>query len=447
MKVKIHNFVYSDYFPFFILALCYLLFHLLVPIPIADDIHFQTYPEGIFDWSFYKLRYDIWTSRLIIDFLVVTFLHIPSIIWRIINTFVVVLLGITTSKLFINDKKRRFLNWFLVSLLLLFPFKELTDTGWITTTVNYSWPLAFGMYVLLILSKILRNEQIKSVEFIFGILLLLIAANQEVICIILFITFFIASILLKKMNRSHWFVYISLLLLAVGVVLIFTTPGNFIRRTNELRWFIDFNQLSIIDKLEIGISSTLSYQIYKFNPIFFILSLLFVIQINKNYKERFFKFISFLPLVIIIFFNYTLNFSVNLFPNLPKFYTHLTRYGFITLQNFTEITSYFPMVMLFSTAFITIVLLYLTFGHRKSSILVLYIIAMGFISRLAIAFFPIVWASGTRTHTFLSFSILICCLLVFQELVEEKSEILSTSVLIFSGLLSMLTYINLIMST
>ena len=102
-----------------------------------------------------------------------------------------------------------------------------------------------------------------------------------------------------------------------------------------------------------------------------------------------------------------------------------------------------PLLMIF----ISRLTLNLTFGHRKSSILVLYIIAMGFISRMAIAFFPIVYASGTRTHTFLSFSILICCLLVFQELVEERSEILSTSELIFSGLLVMLTNINLIMST
>lgn len=442
----LHRCIKSDYFPFFVLAFCYLLFSMLVPIPIADDIHFQSYPEGIFDWSFYKLRYEIWTSRLIIDFLVVLFLHIPSVLWRISNALVIVLLGVTTSKLFINQKKRRFINWFLVSLLLLFPLKELTDTGWITTTINYFWPLAFGMYPLLLLKKINENETISCVEFCVGTLLLMIAANQEVVCIILFITFLVAAVLLRKKGNSHWFVYLGLIVLVSGVLLIFTTPGNYQRRISELKWFIDFNHISLIDKLEIGISSTLAYQIYQFNPLFLILALLFVPIIIKYYKERFFWFISFFPLIAALFFNSSLHFSANIFPNLQEFFPSLTKYGFISLRNFIIINSYIPLFILLVTAFTILILLYLTFGHTNSSILAIYIISMGFISRMAISFFPIVWASGTRTHTFLTYSILLCCLMVFQKFDEVMPDFYSQGILVFSGLFSSLTYINLIMS-
>lgn len=446
MKTRLFKLHKNEYFPFLVLGIGFLLFSLLVPIPIGDDKYFLTIPNGIFDWSFYVERYKTWTSRIIIDFLIVAFLHIPTIIWRIANALIIVFLGITTSKIFITDDNRKYKNWFLVSLIFIFPLKELTDTGWIATSINYLWPFTLGFYSLLILKKTIQSKPIKIWEYLIAIILLLIAANQEVVCALFVIIFLIATIhsIIKK--HPNWFTFVCLLLLALSLVFVLTTPGNFIRKNSELKWFWDFNHISLIEKIEIGLSSTLAYQVYRFNFIFLMLSLSLIIIIHRKYKDAFFRFLSFLPLVINVVFNYTFHFSDRLFISLPQFYFHLTKYGYVTLNNFTSINSYIPQIVLYITAFIVVILLYLTFENTKMSLIALFTLGLGFISRMAIALSPTIWASGTRTHTFFTYSILICILLVFQKIDESEPASYSQGLLIFSGLIASLTLINQLMT-
>lgn len=88
--------------PFLVLGVGMLLVHLLAPIPIADDVFFKGNPAGIFDWAFYKGRHFEWSSRLILEFFVVAFLKMLSIIWRVLNSGVLVLLGVALSELFVE---------------------------------------------------------------------------------------------------------------------------------------------------------------------------------------------------------------------------------------------------------------------------------------------------------------------------------------------------------
>lgn len=446
MKIRLLKLYNNEYFPFLVLGIGFLLLSLLVPIPTGDDKFFQTVPNGIFDWSFYLNRYETWTSRVIIDLLIVTFLHIPSIIWRIANALIIVFLGVATSKLFITETNRRYKNWFLVTLIFIFPFKELTDTGWIATSINYLWPFSLSLYPLLILQKTIQSKPIKIWEYTLAIILLLIAANQEVICALLVIIFFIATIysIIKKLPKG--FIIICLFLLVMSLVFILTTPGNFVRNISELKWFWDFNHISFIEKIEIGLSSTLAYQVYRFNFIFLLLALSHIFIINRKYKDTFYRLLSFFPLVVNMVFNYTFHFSDRLFPSLPQFYWHLTKYGYVTLNNFTSINSYIPLIVLYLTSFIVVILLYLTFENTTMSLIALFSLGLGFLSRMAIALSPTIWGSGTRTHTFFTYTILICILLVFQKIDESEPVSYSQNLLIITGLVSSLTYINLLMT-
>jgi hypothetical protein len=302
------------------------------------------------------------------------------------------------------------------------------------------------MYELVILKKIVKEEPIHVSEFIIAGLLLVIAANQEVICTILLIIFLSMAIYLKKRKRSHWFLFVVILVCIIGIALVFTTPGNAARRDSELKWFQDFDHISLIDKLEIGVSSTLARQIYTFNLIFIILALLLVIVVHSKYKNTLIRFYAVIPIAVALIFNNSFSLSERLFPNLTSFYYSVTKYGIITLNNFTSIKTYIPFFILYFTAFCIVILLYLTFENTSESLIAIGGFVLGFVSRMAVAFSPTIWASGIRTHTYFTYAILICSVLVFNKLDDEKPKKISQYLLIFTGILAFLRFTNLLMS-
>jgi len=445
-KFTLKMFVKSDAFPFFIFIVGMVIIHLLAPIPIADDVYFRTNPNGIFDWAFLRGRYFNWSSRLIIEFFVVAFLKLPSIIWRILNPIILGFSGIAISKLFV-EKTNRSASWLIVFLLFIYPYREMLSAGWVTISINYLWPLTFGLLALVTLKKIILNKSTTLAEYILSGFLLLFAVNQEIMAASLLIVFLAAAAYLIVKKRPHWFVFLGLVLCIGSLIFTFMTPGNVIRRNVETRWFIDFNNISLVEKLEIGISSTLAQYIFNFNFLFFIFSLLLFIAVFKKYEEPLFKIFASLPLAMSLIFGNAFHVIIDrLFPHLALIDTEMSKYGLITLGNFTNLQSYIPFFLLFLTAFIIIILVYLEFENTWKTLLSIGVLLVGLLSRLILAFSPTIYASGYRTHFLLLISIIICSVMVFQNISRKKAGQFMDNLLIGFGFIAGFSYLNLLMS-
>jgi len=432
--------------PFLVLGLGMLLVHLLAPIPIADDVFFKGNPAGIFDWAFYKERYFEWSSRLILEFFVVAFLKLPSIIWRVLNSGVLVLLGVALSELFVEKNKKVF-NWFIVFLLFLFPLREMLSAGWVTISINYIWPLTFGLLALVVVKKILLGKKIRVIEYILSGLLLIFAVNQEIMAVILGIVFLTSAVYLILNKRFHWFVALGLVLCLGSIVFTLTAPGNHLRQQAEIRWFIDFNYISFVEKLEIGISSTLAQYVFNFNFLFFVFSSLLAVAIFSKYKNPLYKVLALIPLGMSVVFGNGFYVIVDrLFPHLATIDTEITQYGLITLGNFTRIQSYIPLFLLMMTAFVILILIYIIFGNTWKSTIALGVLILGLISRLILAFSPTIWSSGIRTHFLLITAIIICSIMIIQDLAKRKSGQFIKNLLIAVGFVAGFSYLNLLMS-
>ncbi|MDY6847093.1 MAG: hypothetical protein SVP52_08160 [Chloroflexota bacterium] len=135
-----------------------------------------------------------------------------------------------------------------------------------------------------------------------------------------------------------------------------------------------------------------------------------------------------------------------LFPHLASIDTEMSKYGLITLGNFTNLQSYIPFFLLFMTGFIVIILVYLEFENTRKSPLAISVIFLGFISRLILAFSPTIYASGIRTHFILLVSIIIYSVMVFQRLSRRKSRQFIDNLLIVIGFIAGFSYLNVLMS-
>ena len=279
---KSYNFI-KPYLPFIILFLVYFMMHLVVRY-IGDDAinHDNTYPDG--QISYLIFSYNNWSSRLFI-YLVNNYMYmLPIIVWKILDTIVVVTGAICISKIF-NVKKNLFFDYIICLLVTIYPFKIMGSAGFVATTLTYYWPMVFLLICLIPIKKLINKEKINPFLYPLYFVLLLYATDSEQISALLFglsICFIIYFKFIKK-EKINWYV-ITLLLFSIGkLIFIETCPGNALRTIKEtgLR-FPEYTNMTLMDKLYMGLMYTTHMLISNFGPLFILSAFLFVMTNITN---------------------------------------------------------------------------------------------------------------------------------------------------------------------
>lgn len=160
--LKLKKIYESSYFPFLILCIAMIILHINM-IPFGDDNFFGTVLNNKNLFQYLNERYYGWSSRLTIESIMVIILSIGFNFWRILDVLVINLLAITLSKLF-NDSNNREFNWFITIMIILYSFIDMSSAGWVATTLNYIWPLTFGIFSLMYIKKMIQKSEIHWYE-------------------------------------------------------------------------------------------------------------------------------------------------------------------------------------------------------------------------------------------------------------------------------------------
>lgn len=175
--------------PFLFLFLILLNWHYSIGLS-ADDLFFYTIPQESDIISFVTERYDIWSSRTLIEYVLCHILQLPLILWWYLDSLIFTFIGILTFKL-IDGKNKSFYATLSCVLCLSFIFSSyyaLSSAGFITTSINYAWPLFSGLLAIYILKNYTANDtgKIKRIlAYIISVLCLLFAVNNEQLAVIL----------------------------------------------------------------------------------------------------------------------------------------------------------------------------------------------------------------------------------------------------------------------
>ena len=419
-KKKIKQIYKWDYFPFVILAIGMIIFHIIIKLNYGDDLYFTKVlkENELLQWT--KYRYLTWTSRSIIETVMVTILNFNPIVWKVIDIALVILLGTSISKLFVNKDLRRN-NWIIIAFIFLYPFRDMSTAGWATTTINCLWPLSFGIFSLIVVKKIFNNSKIKWYEYVLSTLALIFAINTEQVCATLFGIYGVLTVclFLKRKFNIYMIFQTSLCLLSIASIL--ACPGNAARKASETAtWFSDYNTLSVFNKVELGFSSTIAKFVFEPNIFFIMLSLLIFTVTMIKHKNKVLRAISAVPLgcsIVLGVFAYVVSM---IFPRVPNIVKSVTKYGTITKDNFQQIQSYIPIVLLASISICFLISLYFCFEDKNKRMLVLFIALVGLASRIVMGFSPTIWASMERTFIYMYFSLIICAVMVYVELTESE---------------------------
>lgn len=418
--VKVYNWCY---FPLMVFFLAILFAHLFFKMDRNDDAYFLSlFNRSNINFNLYmeflKSRYTTWSSRSIIDAVLVIMVHFKTL-WKILDSLVFLLIASSISKL-TNLSNDRSINFIIVSIIFMIPLGINNSAGWIATTLNYLWPLAFGLFSMVAIKKIYFNEKIRWYEYALYSLALLYAANQEQMCCIA-LAVYSAFILywIYKYKKVNWFMCLQTFLILVSITFILTCPGNHNRSIEEAsKYFQEFFNISFIRKIELGFSSTMFEFVMGSNLVFMTFSVILFVSVVANCRDNVYRAISAVPAVVYFVFNVFNDIVGKFFGKILSIKSSMTKLG--TGIKLSSPKTWLADLILLAVCLSILISLYYAFDNKKYSVLTIFILLLGFGSRMVMSFSPTIWASGTRTFIFMYASIVVCCSILYQSALKAK---------------------------
>lgn len=401
---------------FFLIALC--IIHLFA-FPSWDDDYFCKALDNKSLFEFLKNRYTNWSSRLLIEALLVNIYSLHLGLWRFFDIAAVIL--IAECMIFITATQKKYV-WFVYAVLILFSdYNSFLKFAPATITLNYLWPLACAMPSFVIAKKIFERLPILKWEIVVSSVMLLFATNQEQLAALLF--GLNISFLLFRLVRNHKFEKIDLFFVLniaiclISLAFILACPGNAIRfEISEKVCLPEYSSLSFLEKCQIGIMLIFSYyfslrdslgkMVFVIIPLFAMLSVVFFSK--KNIKS--FTLQILLDIFVCVCFAFRKIKSDFLFFN-------------IKLAPFSTFSSKVIGIECFVFILIFICLLYQIFSvmdKKASGLFNVFLMCAGFCSAFIMIFSPTVYASGTRPYLFMSNIIFFIVFRIFFDYMNLK---------------------------
>lgn len=250
--------------PILSVAVLFLAINLQAQVGTHDDMWFKQlfarYDNN--PLRFTRMHYETWSSRSVIELALVYLVNAPWL-WRLLNTVMMTICAVVPAFL-VNwrQPKNTAPSQILAGagLTVLIPGSLYNETGWMATTLNYEWVVAFDLLVVLSIVALLNQWRHPKLWGAFGVFTTIYGANQEQSNVLLLCGLMLTILYLIKQKNFTPVKVLSCyeLIVLLELAYIKFSPGNVARYHDEVKhWFPNFESLSLLKKFEIGYSTTL----------------------------------------------------------------------------------------------------------------------------------------------------------------------------------------------
>lgn len=426
---RINKFVLK-YYPFILFFALMFIMHMIMGFN-GDDVKFSKVLSNQTLAGYISYRYYNWSSRLVIESILVVLTRQNMFLWKILDC-VIYTLGVYYAIKLINRKNSTHIAFLGILLFLMYPFHEMASAGWIATTLNYLWCFSLAMIAFVPLINQFYGEKTNKFTYVISILALIFAVNQEQSCALVFGLNFLLLVycIIKRKSLNRYNIFVVLISL-LSMVFILSCPGNSVRFASEVSyWYPQFAGYGILEKVYLGVVPTFGLLLEEkiIFPLFYvILSLACLAKVKNKYLKY------------VLYFNMLLILVLVAFKTLFDVSTLGTAFGSTTL---THLTSPFGAVLnlvpplksalvafaaetVSSNALAIAIAVYLllsscimlfeAFGGFKAVILFI----AGFMSKFIMGFTPTIFVSGPRTMMFFYFILIMLILMIISRLYDE----------------------------
>lgn len=392
-EFKLLELLKNDWIFFLFLAWAIYLHCDIVPDFGDDATFFSVALEDSSLGSYLQWRYATWTSRLLIEAVLVSVVN-HVIVWKILDIFFLATLPLLICKIIDANVYGKYV---CIVLMVLYPFADMKSAGWVATTTNYLWVLWCGLFVGVILAKIYREEKVTVAEYILSVPAILYGSNQEQMAAIIFMEFVMLFVLKgKEILEKHKVVIGYLALNLFSFLFIFTCPGNDVRAISETKtWFPQFVDLSFLDKVYLGCLNSFRILVVKDHLFYFIFFFILVALVARKSKSIVQIGIAAIPLLIKL--GYTFLYKTKVFPKVRK----------LKEVDWFDKSCWIPIGYLIIIG-ICIIFCIWSLHRENGKLCIVYILMMGtgVATAVIMGFSPTIYASGKRTMMFLYFAMI-----------------------------------------
>lgn len=417
---KLKNFagkmVQKKYLPFWFFAGIQIIYHLMMREgPGTDAMWFFRNQLDTYSLKDYlTIRYHVWSSRIVIE-AVLVYVSRHLVLWKVLDILAWMLFVILLAAAIPREKRER-INWLVVSLVLIYPLKDLDTAGWIATTTNYIWPLALGMFALTGVSFVLQEKKVPLPLFLLSLPAMLYAANAEQMCAVICGICFIGilyCIFFAKRNVSTWWQLIVWLLFGVAqLVFILRCPGNSVRTTEEIRQCMpNYKNYNLIDKAQLGFVDTVHHMISSENLLFLMFAVILMILVFLKTKELLFRLAGVLP----VMWTVLLTFFGDAFErNFVKLSSLFNLNEIVNGSNYQLAYSYLPLLVYALVLLCVLVSVSMISTSWTEFLGYVCLLGIGFASRVIMGFTPTIFVSQERTFLYLYVAIIAAIVFMVQ---------------------------------
>lgn len=409
-----------QYLPFVFMGIMMCIIHSRIGLDTADDVWFENQVKApgfnLGQWLY--IRYYIWSSRTIIEAIMLFVLSLPQLIWRILDSAMFVLTAMFMSKNFCTEEHIVLKNWLIVFLNLTVNLKVMSEAGWGAATMNYVWPLAMALVAVYSIRKVYDKKKMKALEYIVYSICLLFAANMEQLSIVLLITFGTANFVYWLENKKiSKYLIVQLGVVLLDLVWILYCPGNEARQMQETqRWYPIFENFGVLKKAELGISNTLTVAFLRDDLWILILTMIICLAVWNKYQNWFYRLLGTGLFVIVAVLQYF--YSICGETRMP--YDLMSNRGLIRPE-----TMYAEKVWLiyFGLLFLCCLILidfYIIYQESLQMLITAGIFLMGMMTKAMMGFSPTIWVSLHRTEWIMIYAMLCCCVILINSVDYKK---------------------------
>lgn len=420
------NYIYNYRFLFIIESILFGLCF-VYEVPHGDDITLAALDDVNVVTIFNRVMKSVngnYASSLT-GFLTAFLNNMPRFVFVIAMMITMYILLETLRYLFSKDtEKEKYLNVFILFAALSYSFVDMQSAGWIVTTCCYLVPAVFSIVALIPIKKIIKNELFKPWEYFVSIFAIVFSGNQPQGMALQLICYFAVTIYCLVKKKNNKFIYVCFIITIINALFTFTSGWHLSRGAAEaIKWMPAINMYNLINKLDIGLSSSFGWLFFGDNLFTFFTLATFTFLIFTRYNNTIIRIMSCIPEVLCFLFRkmYMNNMSINAFEIKPKD-LGTSNFGLFNLESINSISTYLLFFAICIILILIIVEIYLLIDDYSDLIQILVLLAAGFGSRMALAFTPNVFASAQRTFIYLDFCVIITCIKVYTVNINYINE-------------------------
>lgn len=426
-----------------------------------DDIVYQ---NAFYDFptclNWISEFYQAWSGRITLSILINIFMNLPMQIFKITNSFVFIMIVVTSYKIITilkDDWKSSMKNILLVILFcsIFFISIPVMNSGglWLAGAMNYLWPFAGMLIAMIPFIKELKGKSFSKKNYILFILASFLGGFAEQTSAIL-VSFGLITIIWLKLEKKK----ISKLLMLHYIIIVVLTlvnlfaPGNTARTfAEEIKWYPSYGMLSISDKLVQGYIQVANHLINHTTLLFSIVAVLSSYFILTNQKiKKINKYIAILPILYVVLRVFPFNTLLGrIVPGIDIdgiLYNTLFSFERFNIETFNSHTVLLQLIS--SSTIIGIIagqFIYL-FKDKKTGIIIAILYCASICSALALSFSPSIYASGNRIYLATDFLLVMLSSFLWIELLQKlrnNGNIVWKILLVMIIVLAIVLYINI----